>query len=381
MVDIKDKKDCCGCSACEQVCPKGCIALKADDEGFLYPAVDKFLCINCGLCERVCPVINQGSLSRPLQTLAARNNDETVRKESSSGGVFTAIAENALNRGGVVYGAAFDKDWSVKHIRVSSVQELSKLRGSKYLQSSLGDIFSRVKADLTKGIEVVFSGTPCQVAGLKRYIRKEYVNLTMVDFVCHGVPSPLVWKKYLGSLPKVDFKEISFRDKECGWHHFGLRLNGVFKKGNSPWKQYEKFENNLYMETFLSNLTLRPSCYDCPAKSGRSGSDITLGDFWGIENIDPSIDDDKGLSLMLINTEKGRDLIERLGVVCKEQSYDDALRYNPSIEQSVQIPAYRTLFMKTVRTKGFKTAYNIVNSKSIAVRIYRRMWLMFNKTK
>lgn len=376
MIDINDKKDCCGCSACEQCCPKNCIIFEMDSEVFLYPSVDMNRCIDCGLCERVCPVINQNQESKPLLTLAARNKDDIVRKESSSGGVFTAISEYVLNRGGIVYGASFDKDWSVRHIRVSSIRDLTKLRGSKYVQSCLGDSFKRVKADLTNGIEVVFSGTPCQVAGLKNYLRKDYQNLITVDTVCHGVPSPGIWSSYLDGLhiDRSQIASVSMRAKPEGWKQYRVQLTAI----NGDYLINQPFYDNHYMMAFLRDYSIRPSCFDCPTKSGRSGSDITLGDFWGIETVDSSIDDNKGLNLLLINTEKGRKLIEVLGIVCKKEQYEDALKFNQCIENSVTLPKYRKLFIKCFEKKGFNSAYNLLFSKKLLTRIYRKVWFRFN---
>ena len=197
MIDIKEKNNCCGCSACVQICPKQCISMAADNEGFLYPQVNSAICIDCGLCEKVCPVINQSAPREPLVVYAAKNNNEDIRLKSSSGGIFTLLAEKVIEEGGVVFGAKFDADWNVVHDYTETIEGLAAFRGSKYVQSIIGDNFKTAKQFLNNGRKVLFSGTPCQIAGLKKYLRKEYDNLLTVDVVCHGVPSPMVWRDYL----------------------------------------------------------------------------------------------------------------------------------------------------------------------------------------
>lgn len=197
MIHITDKRDCCGCNSCVQRCPKSCIRMREDDEGFLYPEVDESVCIDCGLCEKVCPVIHQARENRPIVVCAAKNKSEEIRYQSSSGGVFTALANEIIREGGVVFGAGFDENWEVKHDCTETVEGLSAFRGSKYVQSRIGDSFKKAEQFLKIGRTVLFSGTPCQIAGLKRFLRKEYDNLLTVDFICHGVPSPGVWREYL----------------------------------------------------------------------------------------------------------------------------------------------------------------------------------------
>ena len=197
MITITDKSKCCGCNACVQACPKQCIEMHEDDEGFLYPRVDTTRCIDCGKCEKVCPVINQAEPHRPIKVYAAINPDEEIRRQSSSGGIFTLLAEQTIKEGGVVFGARFDESWQVTHDYTESIEGLASLRGSKYVQSCIGDTFLKAEAFLKQGRKVLFTGTPCQISGLKKYLHKEYENLLTVDFVCHGVPSPLIWQKYL----------------------------------------------------------------------------------------------------------------------------------------------------------------------------------------
>ena len=335
MITIKDKKDCCGCHACVTVCAKHCITMQEDNEGFLYPVVDKEACTDCGLCEKVCPVIHQDAPHEPISSYIAINRNEEIRLQSSSGGIFTLLAEKVISEGGVVFGARFDAAWNVIHAWTDTIEGLAAFRGSKYVQSRIGDTYREAREFLKQGRKVLFSGTPCQIAGLNKYLRKEYDNLLTVDFICHGVPSPGVWRRYLDELREELRAErgvgknsvpssidelpvitgVSFRDKTNGWKKFGFRLrytaseaasNTVSASAIKEEKVFlQPFEENPFMQGFLADIYLRPSCYVCPAKSGKSGSDITIADAWGMDNFAIEYDDDKGACYVLENTEKG----------------------------------------------------------------------------
>lgn len=343
MIQITDKSACCGCSACVQVCPKKCISFNEDNEGFRYPSVDISKCVNCGLCEKVCPVINQNESHRPIKVYAAKNNNEDIRLHSSSGGIFTALAEDVINRGGVVFGARFDDNWEVKHDYTEMIEGLSAFRGSKYLQSRIENTYSTTEAFLKQGREVLFSGTPCQIAGLKRYLRREYENLLAVDVVCHGAPSPLVWREYLKEFSKNQIiHQINFRGKIRSWKNFRMVIKGDEDIVNQP------FYENIFMRGFLRDIYLRPSCYACPSKNGKSGADITLGDFWGIENHYPEFDDDKGVSLVMVQSQKGAKYFNAIESNCVEVEYEKAVAGNPAIEKSVICELkYRRLYWKS----------------------------------
>ena len=361
MIEIKDKKDCCGCSACVQRCPKQCITLKEDNEGFLYPIVDKGTCIDCGLCEKVCPILHQGESRKPLKVYAAKNLNEEIRRQSSSGGIFTLLAEQVIQEGGVVFGARFDENWEVKHDYTETIEGLAVFRGSKYVQSRIEDSYRKAEIFLKQGKKVLFSGTPCQIAGLKRFLRKEYEELLTVDFVCHGVPSPGVWRKYLKetvarmcdknsvstdpiSTENAHVERISFRDKSSGWkkYSFALTLSATTRSGSKNTVSLcEVFPQNSFMKGFLADLYLRPSCYACAAKCGKSGSDMTIGDLWGAPSIIGNDDDNKGTSLILVNKD-GCKLGASLWM--KEIDCQAALTYNPAIERSVRIPKRRVSF-------------------------------------
>ena len=324
MILITQKQDCCGCNACVQVCPKQCISMKEDREGFLYPEVNKDICVDCHLCEKICPILNQGMKREPLKVYAAINKDEKVRMQSSSGGIFTALAEHVIKLGGVVFGARFDEQWQVKHDYTETMEGLATFRGSKYVQSRIGNTFQEAEQFLKAGRKVLFSGTPCQIAGLLNFLRKEYDNLLTVDFICHGVPSPMVWRRYLKeeiarqceknsvlnypiSEKDVRVEDISFRNKRLGWKKFSFALtlsttNGSGKK--IQFCSYAPITKNEYLRGFMNNVYLRPSCYSCAFKCLKSKSDITLGDFWNIRLYNKQLDDNQGLSLMLLNNNR-----------------------------------------------------------------------------
>lgn len=314
--DTKDKKDCCGCTACSSICPQEAIKMKPDFEGFLYPVVDKQLCINCGLCQTVCAFQDRSSdeLKKPL-VYAVKHKNELVRANSSSGGGFSAIAECILSLGGSIYGAIFDNNFKVVHER--SVKSYTQFRGSKYVQSDMRDCYAMSKKDLEAGKKVLFTGTPCQIAGLKSYIPKKLQEgLITCDLVCHGVPSPKVWNDYLIFLEKENNQKINyvnFKDKsKMGWHNSTLTIKGVAAILS------ETQNTNAYFYLFSNNLILRPCCFHCKFANLYRPGDITLADFWGIEDFKPEFDDDKGISLVLINSLKGAqiwDLIsEKLSV-------------------------------------------------------------------
>lgn len=344
MIEIKTKEDCCGCYACYNICPKECITMESDSEGFWYPKIDKNKCIDCNLCEKVCPIINKfnGSLYEE-KSYAVFNKNEKIRLESSSGGIFSILAEYVINNHGSVYGAAFDEDFNVKHIKITSLQDIELLRGSKYVQSRTNDIFKSIKFDLKNNKMVLFTGTPCQVAGLQSFLQKKYDNLILMDIVCHGVPSPLVWQQYIDELKqnyKQDIKSIYFRDKSTGWKTYSVKF--LFDKD-----EYKNFGfKDIYMKGFLNDIYLRPSCYNCNFKGIERVSDITVADFWGIEKVLPKMDDDKGTSLIVIHSEKGKQLFDELSekMILNEVNLNEAIKYNPSMIKSVKYNEKRNSF-------------------------------------
>jgi len=368
------KSNCTGCGACYSICPTGCISMEPDDEGFLYPIIaDEKKCTKCHKCEGRCPAIAQGPIRKPLNVYAAKNTNEEIRLQSSSGGMFSLFAEHIVQEGGIVFGARFNSAWEVIHGYAETIEDLLPFRGSKYAQSITGDTYKQVEYFLKNGKKVLYSGTPCQIAGLKTYLRKDYDSLLTIDVVCHGVPSPLVWKKYLNeimdettvALKNVNeniIADINFRDKVKGWYIFTFVISFIFDK-ISPEKEkmtnnffisddkkmllfMENAKKNSYMKGFLRDLYLRPSCYKCHARSLKSGSDITLADYWGIRNVLPEFDDDKGVSMVMVNTEKGKQIYELLSKDDIETTYKDALAGNYAIEKSPFPHSRRKKFFK-----------------------------------
>lgn len=371
MIQITDKSACCGCSACVQICPKHCISFKVDDQGFGYPVVDEKHCVDCHLCERVCPCLNQNEQKTPLKAYAAINSDIKIRKESSSGGIFTMIAESVLAEGGVVFGARFNEKWEVIHDYIETVDEIKLFRGSKYVQSYIGDTFKEVNAFLKMGRKVLFSGTPCQIAGLKKYLLKDYENLITVDIVCHGVPSPKIWHDYQKSLKLSNIKEIIHKSKESGWYSYSL----VIKDNNGNPQLIEKASKNAYLQGFKRNYILRPSCFSCPAKAGKSESDITLGDFWGIENYKTFIEVTDGVSYVGINTMKGSALFDSLPVIKEEMDFNIFKMQNPCIIKSTLEPKGRDKFWDDYFKYGIMALNNIHSYYKIPLweRVIRKL--------
>ena len=332
MINIESLENCCGCAACVNVCPKQCIIMRPDKKGFFYPQIDTDLCIHCNLCEKVCPIINRTDSIRPIMVEAMKSKSVKDVKLSSSGAICYELSRYFINNGGVVYGAAWTENLTVRHIRVTDNAVLEKIRGSKYLQSEIGDILKTAKADLVDKKNVLFIGTPCQVAGMKRYLRKEYRNLTTIDFVCHDVPSQVIFNRIITDLEKRNgsrVQEVNFRSKKKSWREFGTD----FKLQNGI-NIYIRNSKSVFYRGFMSNLYLRDCCYKCPFTDNRNYSDITVADLWGVEFVRPEIDDNTGINLVLVRSQQGRELFDNCSVLFNRFGYDyqDALKYNPAIE-------------------------------------------------
>lgn len=395
MIKMTDKHNCCGCSACVQTCPKQCIAFEEDKEGFMYPVVDKDKCVDCHLCEKVCPVLNKADAKEPIEIFAAFNKDESIRLKSSSGGIFTILAEEVIRQGGVVFGARFDENWEVCHDYTVTVEGLEFFRGSKYVQSRIENSYRRAKEFLNKGQKVLFSGSPCQIAGLHRYLGKQYDNLLAVDFICHGVPSPKVWRKYLEEIIKNAYKGtagknivsqslkvmpeitgINFRDKRAGWkkYSFTVTLAEVTDEGKQNLVSRSLiFSQDPYMKAFLSDLILRPSCYQCPAKRGRSESDITIADWWGVKEYPDKekIDDDKGLCIVLLNSEKGQQYFNKFDVAKKTITWDEATPQNGGFKETLAVHTKRKYFFnKMDKSQSMNGLFINAFKLSLCQRVY-----------
>lgn len=402
MIDIKEKQNCCGCSACAQRCPKQCISMIEDEEGFLYPQINKDICINCGICEKVCPIINQGKEKYPIKIFACKNKNEDIRTNSSSGGLFTAIAEEVIKKGGVVFGAQFDSQWNIRIAYTENLEGLKAFQGSKYAQAFIDNSYKDAETFLKKGRLVLFSGTSCQISGLHNYLHHEYENLITIDFICHGVPSQKIFHLFLDeelsrykfgknlkrirdnfytcSKSDIKIKNIKFREKSLGWKNLVFSLTLSQKdKNNENYILSSQFSNTSYGSLFLHNLTLRPSCYKCPSKAGKSCSNITIADFWGVNKFYPEFDDNKGITLAIINNNKGEEYIPFNKIRYIEPTFEQAFENNKGYFKSTLQPPRRIEFLNLLN-KGYslykinKTLYPTpvkTKIKSIIKKIFR----------
>lgn len=326
--------------------------------GALYPAIDPAQCIDCGLCQSLCPVLNPAPEQRPQEVWAAKNPDPEIRLKSSSGGIFTPLAEAVLRRGGVVCGAAYNACFEVEHRLVERLEELPALRSSKYQQSRMGDCFPKIKQLLKEGREVLFSGTPCQSAGLKRYLCRDYEGLLTVDVVCHGAPLPAVWSAYLKMINPtgLPITRVDMRNKRSGWNRNRLRI-----ESEEGLLLDERASHNLYLQGFLKDLYLRPSCHRCPAKGGAALSDITLGDYWGINHHHPAFADPKrGVSLVLTHTPKGRAAFEAISVERIPSTWEQAIERNPALITSPHEPEAAKEFCRRFEEEGTESAFRLL---------------------
>lgn len=372
--------------------------MKEDAEGFLYPQTDVLSCIDCGLCEKTCPMLSDTGRENTLDVLASINQDTDIRDGSSSGGVFTALASKVIENEGVVAGAAFDGRCEVHHEFVSSVAELGRLRGSKYVQSRTENTFGQTAQYLKEGRPVLFSGTPCQIKALRLFLGREYPLLYTVETVCHGVPGPGVWRAYLSdvlgkSMASVRHQssvltldgglKVCFRDKSSGWKDYHVVI------GSSGGENIldERHAKNRYMRLFLSDIALRPSCYACRAKNGRSGSDISIADYWGADRLMPEFYDDKGTSLVIINSEKGKRLFlsaasSAPGIRYAGTSLDDARKFNAGFSENVRVPYMRPYFFRGF-ARGKKDLFRLMDEAlhpSLPRRLFWRLKRAFSGT-
>lgn len=346
MLQLCDARSCNGCTACANICPKKCINMTPDKEGFLRPVVEESACIGCGLCQKVCPVLHPPVLpQQEPELLATVNRDDADRLGSSSGGIFILLARYVLGKKGVVFGAAFQPDFSVAHDYAETESEVYRFCGSKYLQSKIGDSYQKVKLFLEQDRYVLFTGTPCQIIGLKQYLGKDYPKLITVDIICHGVPSPAVWMEYVRQRIASDHaglpERIEFRAKDTGWTVFSMKF--TYKD-----KRYcASLRDDPFMRGFLRDLYLRPSCYRCIAKGTRRVSDITLADFWNVQKLCPELFDDKGTSLVMVHSQKGKAAWEQIAhqVRCAPAP-EEAIACNPAAVRSVTAHPNREEFFR-----------------------------------
>lgn len=343
--------------------------MRPDSYGFLFPVVENSKCINCGLCTSACPINNKqiNSVLSPI-CFAAYTKSDTIRKESSSGGIFSEVASVFLNHGDVVFGAVYDEKYSVKHICIKSIEQLSKLRGAKYTQSNVDGCFPDILKRLNSGQNVLFAGTPCQVAGLKSFLKKDYPNLFTIDFVCHGVPSPFVWDKYVhyraqqdnhGVLPQ----KINLRSKSTGWSRYKYSIEYYYSDKNI---HTTINENDLFMQLFIGDYINRESCSNCYFKGYQHCSDITIGDFWGIWDILPEMDDDKGTSVVLIHSDAGKEMFKIIAnnVALKNVTLKQASSQNPSMLYSSSHKDNRSEIIQTCLNGNFEAVQYYLNKQA-----------------
>ena len=372
MID-KVGNACTGCYACVNACPKSCIRMEENAEGFWYPQIDPEQCIRCGRCEKVCPVLSElpnAKTEKGIRVYAVKHRDEKIRLNSSSGGAFTALAQTVLEQGGVVFGAAFDENYDVRHICVESEEELSRLRGSKYVQSRIGNAYRQAESFLKEGRPVYFSGTACQTSGLLGYLGRDYDELYTQDLICHGVPSPMVWRKYLEyhrTLERSDIQKVFFRDKSHGWHNWHLAID--FKNGTHY--AQSQFQDKMIV-SYLRGKCSRLCCYDCRFKQKCRTADFTLADYWGIQDIAPDLDDDRGVSSCYVNSPKAQRLFEaaRSRLDVQELDLETAVAGNLAMIRSERLPADRDEFLKEMREKPFEMAYGkIIDEMSFKTQV------------
>lgn len=389
-VRIKDKTKCSGCYACYNSCPKDCIAMVRDSEGFVYPQIDADRCIECGLCKKACPMVHQiiSKEHYPLPKIyAAWSLEDTVRLNSTSGGIFSEIALSRLKTGAFVVGAQYGKGQHIEHTVIHSEEGLAKIRQSKYAQSDIGYIYREIKGLLKQGEEVVFCGTPCECAGLHNYLGGCYQNLYLIDFVCRGANSPKVYERFIEYLEKKyrsKIRKIWFKNKTFGWNRFSTKVE--FDNGRHYLK--DRYHDMYITGYIIHNLFIRPSCNSCKFKGFPRVSDITLADFWGIRLKDASKDTDKGTSLVFINSDKGEELFGAIrdSIFCEEKTLEEAMAGNASIGQSVRNNPNREYFFDhlddmpfdKLTRKCYKTPFKL---KQFIKKTKRDVIMIFGKQK
>ena len=372
------KNLCSGCSACLNICPKKAISMKKEN-GFLYPSIDYSVCIDCHNCEKICPQLSSSKKHEEPFIIAAYAKDENIRKNSSSGGIFSLFAQKCLSNNGIVIGCAMAEDFkSAKHIAIKNEQDLRFLRGSKYLQSQTEQIFSDVKKFLLEGKNVLFSGTPCQVAGLSAFIPDSMKkNLLTIDVICHGVPSPLVWEKYIEAREKEAGAKtiaVSFRKKTDKTKEYSLFIE--FENGKTF---NESIKNNFYLRGFVNNLFLRPSCYNCEIKNNAYKSDITLADYWGAEDVFEKEEVEKGISLVITHSEKGKKelAILQTSAFMIEVNKEAALKKNQSYYKKAKINSLTKNFMKDIKRQDIDKVLKKYCSSEFIPRLKRKIYKLF----
>ena len=382
IVLFEEKKDCCACGACMNICPKEAITMHEDEYGFIYPIIDQEKCVKCGMCKRVCAFQNIEEKNEPIATYVATSKNTKQKINSASGGIFAMMATYVLEKKGVVFGCALEnqKGYFVsKHIAIQQKEELPKLQGSKYVQSAIGKTYKEVLAYLNEGKLVLYSGTPCQIAGLKGFLGKSYKNLLTVDLVCHGIPSERMFNDYMQQEMKnrnaIDIIDYSFRDKNKGW---GENTKIVFLNTNNDEREvYIPARLSSYNTFFLDALITRENCYSCKYAGGNRPGDITLGDYWGIEDVHPELSEkdgfivEDGISCVIVNSKNGEQFCEDLKQYCfmKKSDYTKAAKRNKQLNKPSEKPEKRDELMNIYRENGYQAIENLFKGKYKKQRI------------
>lgn len=383
MIHITDKHDCCGCTACASVCASNAITMQPDEEGFLYPVCESSLCTDCHLCEQVCPIIARDRRqpdTLPDKVFALRNKDAEKLRSSSSGGAFAAMTEEILNRNGIVYGAEYNESFEVVHCGETKADGALKFRGSKYVQSDLRGVFKEIRAKLRKGMPLLFSGTPCQVEGLKRFLIKPYDNLVTVDILCHGVPSPKVFADYVRFINTYSvghLQGIFMKDKTFGWGYQDTRL--FFQKGRS---EFNTPLSLLWNRIYYDHVANRPACHRCRFTNFHRPGDLTIGDFWGIEKSHKDFSSPSGISLLMINTVKGSMLWENIRHHFDYIESDTDKCLQPVLQYPRPESSERIRFWEEYRKLGFDKAirkrYQITHGMLLRNRLHQIIHIIKN---
>lgn len=396
-IEINRKEDCSGCKCCEQICPKHCISMQEDSEGFWYPEVNENECIHCGLCVECCPLNKAPELSRKLtepEVFAATLKNKTILQNSSSGGLFSAFALEILKEGGVVFGCAFDENFKAVHIPILNADELYKLQGSKYVVSDLNNTYTQVRTFLSEGKKVLYSGSACHIAGLQKFLKNENENLLTLEILCHGTPSQKLFRKHLEYLSETYRGKIlsyAFRDKSSGWG-----LNYKTKTKTKTKTIYSPADEDAYYASFLRGKTYRPSCYECHFAKQERIADITLGDFWGIELFHPEFYNKMGVSAVILNTEKAKAYWEKISdqVDCVSSSMKEVRLRNHNLNAPTVKPKCRDTiydgidgipyseFQKRLKLHGKEAVFSWIKNhlpKSLRLKINRLVFRLKGK--
>lgn len=358
MIQIENKTNCMSCAACYNICPTNAIKMVEDNEGFKYPQIDENKCIKCNLCEKVCPNINKiekNENAKNPTVIAAWSKNNYVRLDSTSGGIFTELAKVLYKEDGYVCGAIYNEKWMVEHFISNDEKDIEKIRSSKYLQSDINDIYKKIKELLEQEKKVLICGSPCQISGLYSFLQKEYENLYTCDFICRGMNSPKIFKKYLENLElkyKSKVKKIKFKNKKYGWHNFSTKIDFENKKSYIG----GRYEDSYMVGYLRYNAFMRPSCYDCKFKGFPRVGDITVADFWGIENINSKLDNDKGTSMILLNSQKGTALFEKIkeNINFEEIYSENVFNNNVCAKSSVEMTEAREKVFENIDKMSYK---------------------------